>query len=262
MYQGVTMSLETVLKEIKQVKPFAEENVETGALETLNGRRGRKRQAQDRLNLLREDYIAELMRSAVFILVSGSSRDEFTALAKEFHSFVADPESFYRDLASRVAPVLYEGKTAVANMFDVLGRHLEDKANELNIVGYPQLIFKDTYQRNIKDSEDFVALVKSAINEQVGGEIAGIQAVRSIADEAIEKGHASRVTPIVLNSGDDRLTVDLLDALTRLSPRVFLVVAGKCSKAMRSIDGAFVLKEVNKENVEQTLTTINKLVRK
>lgn len=256
------MSLETVLKEIKQVKPFAEENVETGAPETLNGRRGRQRQAQDRLNLLREDYIAELMRSAVFVLVSGNGREEFTEMAKDFHSFTANPESFYRDLASRVAPVLYEGKTAVANMFDVLSRHLEDKAIEMNIVGYPQLIFKETYQVSIKDSEDFVSLVKRAINEQVGGEMAGIQAVRSIADEAIEKNHASKVTPIVLSSGDDRLTIDLLDALTRLSPRVFLVVAGKSSKAMKSIDGAFVLKEVNKENVEQTLTTINKLVRK
>jgi len=256
------MSLETILKEIKQVKPFAEENVETGALETLTGRRGRKRQAQDRLIKLREDYINELMRSAVFILVSGDSRNEFTALAKDFHSFTADPETFYRDLANRVAPVLYKGKTFVSSVFDVLSRHLEDKANELNIISYPQLIFKNTYQREIKDIEDFVALIKMAINEQMGSEIAGIQAVHSIADEAIEKGHASKITPIVLNSKDDQLTMDLLKELTRLSPKVFLVVAGKSSRAMKSINGAFVLKEVNKENVEQTLTTINKLARK
>lgn len=257
------MSLEKVLEQIKTVKPVANEDVDSGPAETLAGRRGRKRQAQDTLKRLREEYANELLRGSLFILVTGAARDEFSSAASEsFGCFASDPESFYRELADRVSPVLYNGKEGTAGLFDVVGRHLEDKALEIGILGYPQMIFKQHYNRHIATKDDFVGLLKQAINEQVGGEIVGIHAVRSVVDTAIEKGHSAKVTPIVLNTSDDKLAIELLSALERLTPRVFLVVAGEASKQLKSVDGAIVLNDGEKETVKKVLKTIKGSLKK
>jgi hypothetical protein len=257
------MSLAKVLEEINSIRPILEEDTDSGPAETLSGRRGRQRQAVEQMKRLKELYVQNLLRSSVFILVTGASRQEFTDTASQkFGCFSADPEGFYRDLASRIPNSLYVGKESAASLFDIVGRHLEDKAGELGVIGYPQLIFKASYSRAINSQEDFVGLLKTAINEQVGGEFVGLHTVRSLADSAIETGHSAPVTPIVLGTDDTKLAMDLVQALDRLTPRVFLVVAGKASKKLMSADGAVVLKNVNEETVEQALTEIRSKLKK
>lgn len=257
------MSLVTVLDEIKKVKPVAEEVIDSGAMETLNARRGRQRRAVERMKELKETYTTDLMNSAVFILVTGSAREEFSKTASEaFGCFSADPEGFYLDLASRVHPTLYEGKQSVSNIFDVLGRHLEDKAGEMNILGYPQLIFKQQYARTIKTKQEFLELVKQAINEQVGGELVGVHVVRSLVDQAINLEHSAKITPIVLGTSDDKLAIQLVGALERLTPKVFLVAAGKSSKQVKTVTDAILVKEVTSDSVQQALAKIRNSIRK
>lgn len=257
------MSLTRVLEEIKQYQVYADEDVDSGPSETMSGRRGRKMQAQESIKRLKRDYGKDLMASSLFILISGANRDAFTSTAIEnFGCFAADPEGFYRELADSVAPVLYENKMPSSSMFDVLGRHLEDKALEMDIVGYPQLLFRQQYLQNITSKESFVSLVKTAINEQVGGEVAGIHAVRAIVDSAIARSHSARVTPIVMGTKDDQLVVELFHSLKRLTPNVFLVVAGKAPRFIKNLSGALVIKEATPQSVEETLTTIKNSVRK
>src|ERR1035437_8370484 len=117
------MSLTTVLEEIKRLTPFAKEDVNSGPTETLSGRRGRKNQAIEMLKRLRQEYQTDLLRSSIFIVVSGEAREEFAAAAVPFDVFAANPEDFYTDLAARVPSSLYLGKEVVSNVFDVLGRH-------------------------------------------------------------------------------------------------------------------------------------------
>lgn len=251
------MSLQKIVQEIKQLKPLAEEDIASGPRETYAGREGRKRNAQERMKTLREQYIDELRRSSVFILICGSDRDLFSEVAeKEFGCFVADPEGFYKDLANRMPKELYDQKASTSNLFDIVGRHLEDKANEMQILGYPQLIMKQDYLRAIHGKEDFVALIKQAINEQVGSEIVGINAVRSIADIAIDSGHGSKVTPIVMSTEDSNLALDLHQTLGKVGSKCFLVVAGKGAKTVKAVEGTFTLKEISKENVQKVLTNV------
>jgi hypothetical protein len=259
------MSLSKVLEQIEKIKPVALEDVDSGPVETMTARRGRKRNAEEQLKLLRMQYTQDLLRSAVFILVTGGNREEFVNIATantDYGAFKADPETFYRDLANRIAPALYEGKESVANLFDVLGRHLEDKANELGVLEYPQLRFKAEYNKTINNKEEFVQLVKTAINEQVGGELVGVQSVLSITDQAIDTGHKASVTPVLLSTGDEKLALDLVEALNRLTPRVFLVVTGKATRAMKSVEDAVLVKEANEESVASALTTIRGSLKK
>lgn len=251
------MSLEEILKEIKSIKPFAEENVDEGPAATLNARRGRKNQSIERIKQLRRQYARDLMRTSQFIIVTGSLRNELTATLTKGDKglFSADPEAFYKDLASRVHPTLYQGTNPVNDLFDVLGRCLEDKASELDIVEYPQLIFKERYSRKIKSQEEFVELVKIIINEQMGSEVVGIESVNSIVDAAIEKNHASKTTSIVLNVGDESLVKSLTKDFNRLTNNTFLIVAGDSNTQNPDLK----LEDTSKESINKLINTLKKL---
>lgn len=258
------MSLQNIIEEMKSLQTFANEDVETGAIETMNGRRGRKNQAIQRLSDLRREYSENLLQSAVFIIVAGAKRDEFAEIAtgEKFGLYSSDPESFYSDLANRVHPTLYTKNASPSNLFDILGRHLEDKMRELGIEQYNQLIFKEKYISSVTTAEEFSQVVKVAINDQIGSEIVGIQAANSIVDKAIKNGHSAKTTPIVLSTGDSNLALLLASDLGRLTQRVFLVNAGKSTKELRAVEEALNLKEVSEDSVKATLDTIKATIRK
>ena len=260
---GENMSLQTTLEEIKKLQLFANEDVNSGPVETLNGRRGRKNQAIENLKRLKRQYQQDLMLNSIFIIATGAGRDEFAKMAtEEFGLFSADPEQFYKDLATRVPTSLYIGKQGVSNIFDVLGRHLEDKMMELDINEYNQLIFKAEYAKQVNSVEEFTTLVRNSINKQIGSEIAGIQAVNSLVDLAIEKNHADNTTPIVLSTGDEQFALDLLKDLGRLTSKVFLSVTGKSTKTLKSVEGALLLKDASKESVELALKEMRRNLKK
>lgn len=254
------MTLSELLTEIKLVKPFAEEDVETGPVETLNARRGRKMQAIEKLVQLRRAYTQELRETAAFIVVVGSQRDEFTKLGVEnFKCFSTDPETYFTNLVNRVPRTLYLGKESVANVFDTLGRHIEEMAADLGIVGYSQLLFRQEYSRAIQDEKDFLQLVKHAVTDQIGAEIVGVQAAQSLTKEAIERGNTAKVTPILLSTADEGLAARMIKDFYRISTRVFFVKAGE---TVRTGTYDFTLPEVTKAEVKKTLSTIGNSLRK
>jgi hypothetical protein len=259
------MSLQKVLEQITKVAPLASEDTDSGPIETLNARRGRKRNAVEQLKQLRREYASDLLRSSVFILVAGAGREEFVEIATgnaDYGVFKSDPESFYKDLAGRIPTTLYKGRESVANLFDVLGRHLEDKAGELGVLEYPQLRYKQEYHRHIASTEDFVELIKNAINDQVGGEFVAAQTIKEVTDQAIERNHSASITPILLSTKDEKLALELVEALNRLTPRVFLVIVGKSSRTLKSTEGAVLVKEASTESVEQALKLVKSSLKK
>lgn len=254
------MSLSKILEEIKRLKPLAEEDTETGNLQTMSVRRGRKKRAQEELKILRGEYRKDLLSSAVFILVAGDKRDEFvTEATTNLKCFTADTDAFYKDLAGRVAPALYAGKSSVSNLFDVLGRHLEDKARELDVIGYPQLIFTQKYRQTITNKEEFTALVRQAVNDQIGGEMVGLETVERLTDSLISSGWSGVTTPIVLSVESEKLAVELAPALRRLTKKVFVVGAGKTSKTFKGPSIRSV-KDASPESVSEVLVSIGKVV--
>lgn len=255
------MSLQTTVQKLKELKPFVEENVEEGPVETLNGRRGRKNQAIEQTENLKRQYLTELLQSAIFIVVVGNKRDEFEKIAtgEGLNLFSTDPETFYRDLATRMNPAIFNGNSSQTDLFDILGRHLEDKMIELGLRAYNQMVFKDTYVQPVRNTEQFVQLLKTAINDQIGAEIVAVQAVDSIASKAIDAGYIAAVTPIVLSTKDEKLALSLIRDLPQKRP-AFLVVAGDLSETIKKADPAntTVLEDVTKANVK---TLVNKFKR-
>jgi hypothetical protein len=257
------MALDTTIQKIKELKTIAETEVTEHPVETLRGRRGQQIQALEQLRDLRISYRRDLLNTAMFFVVLGSERKTFEQITtqKKIGFFSADPEEFFADLSRRVAPALYAGKESVSNVFDVLGRHLEDKANELDIVGYPQLIFRESYVSTLSNEKDFAKLVRRAVNEQMGSEVVGVQAVNSILDKAIDKGHSSKTTPIVLSTDDVEFALKLSLDLQRLTSRVFLVQAGTLDVGSLNPQEAFLIPEVNAASVKEVLAQINSAIK-
>ena len=255
------MSLSSILKEMETNRPNAEMDVQMGNPSTYGGRVGLKRAAQETLKRLRLDYRNELKASTFFIIVTGSDRDAFTELAssEKFDCFATDPDDFFKDLTSRINPTLF-GREGVKNLFNIAGNILEDKANELDIGSYPMLSFSDKYNRNVANAEEFSALIRTAICDQVGPEIVGINAFSSILDKAINKKHSATVTPVVLNTSDEKFALDLQNDLKRLTSKVFLVVAGKATKNVNQAKDVFKVKTVSEESVGEALSSIRNKV--
>ena len=254
------MLLSKILEQIKVNQEHANAPLEREPVSTYTGRLGRQQRAKESLKDLKRDYRKALRESALFMIVAGSAKDEFASIVTNdtFKLFAADPTDLYKDLANRVNPSLYQGSHNNQDIFEILGRHLEDKAMELGVTEYPQPTFKQEYRRNITSKDGVVQLATDVINQQVGAELAGLNAIFTLTDKAIAANHSSKTTPIVLTVGSDQLALDLLAALPRLTKNVYLVVAGKASKALKSVPGALLIKEVTEESVGHTLATIKK----
>lgn len=257
-------TLTQTMEQIKTTLPYTTENVDEGPRETMPARRGRKARAIEEMKILKRDYRQGLLQSAVFIVTTGSEKDAVSSLASEkFECFSADASDFYKKLADRIPEALWKGKESVVNLFEVIGRHLYDMAVDLDLNEYNQLIFKQEHYVSIKTKENLVTLLKNAINDQVGSEIAGIQAVTSIVDSAIKKSHTAKVTPILLATDDEALAIDLESSLRRLNPRgVFLVVAGKGTKNLRAVPGVVSIKDPTEENVGKALKELSNSIKK
>jgi hypothetical protein len=255
------MSILEKMNEIKKLRPLADEDVDSGPVQTLSARRGRKAQAKERLKSLTDEYSKELLNSALFIVVSGENREDFITEGSKFGCFSVDSEEFYKDLASRIPASLYLGKSTVSNVFDILGRHLEDKMSELGVVGYPQLLFKQEYAQQLNSKDEFTNLVKRAINDQLGSEIVGLQSIRSLVPTFISTDYAEKNTPIILSTGDDKLALSLLKDLKRLTSKVFLVTVGEASDKLKN-ENSIQLKEANNKSINQAMKLIKNSIKK
>ncbi|HEY5236401.1 MAG TPA: hypothetical protein VIJ14_09505, partial [Rhabdochlamydiaceae bacterium] len=95
--------------------------------------------------------------------------------------------------------------------------------------------------------------------------------VFSVVDKALQKQHEGPLTPIVLNTSDEKFALELKNGLkkkqlsngtiTGLSNKVFLVVAGTASKELKKTEGVVLVKTVSDESVGEALSSIrNKIL--
>lgn len=256
--------LSNMVNKIQELVALANEEVSQEPMSTYQGRVGRQRQAKDELIRLKRSYRQELLRTSAFILVTGSEQKAFEKAVlnmKEVPSFSANPEAFFEEMTARISNSLFDGNASIANLFDVAGRHLEDMAHDLEIIGYPMLQFSEKYNVSVKNKKEFTKVLKKALIDQVGGELVGIKAVSSIVDEAIANGHSSVLTPVLLKTSDKEFILSLLHSLPRLTKNVFVVVAGKSTKDMTDLPNAIVLSKVNEETISEALTIIKKSIK-
>jgi hypothetical protein len=248
------MSLSAILDQINQQKEIAQQDLDVVNPRALTYKKGQINSAKQKLENLYVDYKNELLKNAVFILVTGDQSESFASIAEDkFKCFSADGKAMFKEIVDKISPELYRNKKINSFTFEVIGNILEDKMKTLDINAYNQLIFDTKYSRVIKDKSEMLDTVTSAVVDIVGSEVVGLDALERITEKAVNKNYKSKIVPILIQSQDESFIVSITEGLKRLNPRVVKVLAGKTETDLKT---KISLEEVDEKNVEETLKTI------
>lgn len=230
------MSLEKILKQINEEKEVALMDLDTVSPRALTYKKGQVNSAKARLEGLYIEYKNELLKRAIFILVTGEDNAKFANIAEnEYKCFSLDGKVLFKEIVNEISPEIYEGKTMNAPIFDVISNVLEDKMKKLDVMSYNSLIFDTRYQRVVKTKGEMIDLVGQAIGGIIGAEVIGLDALERITLQAVNSNYKSGIVPILLHSDDESFIVGISDSLRKLNPRVVRVAAGKTKNDINAL---------------------------
>lgn len=248
------MSLESIIGNIQEEKKIAEIDLDTVSTAAYPYKKGQVKSAKHKLEGLYIEYKNELLKRAVFILVTGDGAGEFAELAEsEFKCFATDGDALFKEIVEELNPQLYTDKMANGALFDIVSNILENKLKNLDIVEYNELMYNTKYSRHLKNKEDCIQLVKEAVTEIVGPEIIGLNALEKVTQEAVNVGYKKRSVPIVIFNKDEQFVVDISPRLRNLNPRVVRVAAGKLGM---DINAKVIIKNIDTKSVGKALQEI------
>lgn len=250
----MSMSLKELGEDIKKMQAVA--SMDPGDnYSTRRMRLGDIAQAKERLRLLGQEYRKELISRAAFAIVTGSQAEKFATLAEaEFSCFSVNVEDFYTEITSKIPPVLYQGVSSSQNLFDHIAQAVEEKARTLEIDRCPALIFESKYKKMLNNKEEMVKLTKTAVNDKIGAEFVGLDALYKVTQKVIDSELSGKIVPIILVVDDLSLVEELSKGLKRsISRNTFIVSTGsKVDQKLKDIS-LDVTKSVSSETVEKTL---------
>lgn len=248
------MSLSTILEEIKEQKTIAQQDLDAVSVRSLPYKKGQVESAKAKLESLYIDYKNELLKNSVFIIVTGSESNSFAKIAEDsFKCFSVDGKSFYREILDQISPHLYKNKQVNASVFEAVGNVLETRMKALDVMSYNQLMFDAKYSKVVKDDSEMLDVIVNSVNDIIGSEVVGLDALERVTSKAIEKNYKSKIVPILLHTKDESLVKTLSEGLKKINPKVVSVVAGKTTTKLES---KVTLDEIDKKKVEETLKTI------
>ena len=249
--------LDQILEEIGKSKAVAEMDLDSVSARALPYKKGQVQSAKEKLEKLYIDYKNEILKRAVFILVTGSESNSFSQIAsEEFRCFSVLGETMFKEIVDEIHPQLYEKKTASSSMFEVIDNILEKKMKQFDVMSYNSLMFDAKFQKRINNKPDMITLAKRAIVEIVGGEIVGLDALERVSKEGVNKNYSSKIVPILIHSEDAGLIVNLARDLRKLNPRVVTILAGESSVSDEILKPISKLSDINVENTGNALKEI------
>ena len=221
-------------------------------------RLGNIMQAKEELKHLSRAYQKELITRAAFAIVTGPQAEKFAKTSEEeFSCFAVNVEDFYNEVTAKVPALLYNNVSSSQNLFEHISAGFEEKAAILDIVSYPALIFEGKFKKMLKNKEDMLQLAKSAINDKIGSEVVGLDALNKITPKVIESGLSGKTIPVILYTTDTSIVEELAKGIKRsLSRNTFIISTGnKIEKKLKdmSLDS---IKSITSETIEKSLLKI------
>lgn len=251
------MTLQNIINQIVLKTATANDDLKDATNATRAMRQGNKRAAESQLEDLKNEYRRSLLSGSTFVIVTGAGSKDLVDLANaDNKSFGTDSEDLYQKIVAKLDERSYMGKSVANSVFNDLSGSLREVAQEIGIRTYPQMHFKAEYAETITSEEQLVKLTKRAVNDHLGSEMVGINAISSILENAILRGHAETYTPVLLNTKDDKLAVTLSNDLKKLSRNVFVVSVGKTTKVIKSIPNSLSVDEASPEVLGELLQAI------
>jgi len=261
-------NLETIISTIKDKKNLVEEGQKAlkaeGAsalpVSAKRAKQGHINRAKLDLEELYREYRKELQNSSLFILLSGSQQniDKYNKIAEsEFGCFPTNAELLYNEIMEKVPERLYKNQHASPSFFDHFSARFEDRALEIDIIGYPPLLFESKYKKPLKDRGDAIGLMKRAFNDKVGSEVIGLDAIERVTLKAVNENFTGRFCPIILHTTDPILVRELERDIKRsVTSNVFVVTLGSKNDGGVQDVSLTNVKTITKESVESSLLKV------
>lgn len=251
-----TDSLKVVLETIKGKKALAEADPGHDP-HSKRTRMGHIKRAKEDLVDLYYQYRQEVKERALFILVTGDEAEKFAKSAeKSFNCFSLDAELMYKELLDKVPKQLKVNTTASSSMFDHLLVHFEDRAKQIDIIGFPMLVFEQKYKKVLQSEEEALQLVKQAMGDKIGHEVIALDAIEKISIKAVNQDFSGKVAPIVLYSNDGKFVTEVMKGIRRsVTNKVYMVSAGSTQEETENLSFDSI-KKVTKSSVENSLKKI------
>lgn len=248
------MQLKQVIEEVKRQRKFLNQDTDNAPAATRNALEGRKKMAKRNIDELFFHYRKAVLPSITPIIVTGSKAEEFAVIAKkETELDYLSSDALYEKISQKLDPkMLGKGKESSAYVLEVAGRYLEETATEMGVASYPQLVYRQAYAGKIASQQEAKELIKRAMRDQVGAEMATLflldHASRLAFEDIDSKFHP--VTVVAKSQADVEDVVKSLNIYKNLG---VIVVAG---------DSEFQSDLSDKEVTEKTVLSVLKQVKK
>lgn len=240
------MEFKDLLKAVKTAKAASLVDAGTDP-RTRNAKLGLARRAQEDLLGLFNDYKNEVRRRIVFILPTGPGAEKFAEIGqKEFGCFSIDAEGPYKDSIKNINPVLFTNSPFNPALLETAVNYFQDVADEIGLISYPMVIYKNIYARTLKNQQELLDIVKEAFNNDIGSEMVGYYAIQKAAAQGIEEGFAGKIMPVILTTNDLKLIESLEENLKIITNNIFVVEAKE---------------DINEKDLEKTFTKIKKTIK-
>lgn len=257
------MQLKSILEEITKLQDKAQADIPQNPA-TIQGHISRRRAAELKIPEMKREYKSALLRHIVPIVVTGSTSSEFSKIASEELSVLTvDGESLFKELRTRMPAEATTGKMSTKVVMDVLARHFSDIASESDVLEYPQILYKNSRGFAINDESDLDKLIKLAINESVGAEMATIYNLKSISQKALEIGFNGEKShlPVLMLVQDESIVDRILEGQRRLGLQSYLLTSGEISNSVTT-KALTTVEKVAKESVMDALKAVKTNLKK
>jgi len=258
---GLKVSLDKIVEEIIKTKTLAEEDILGGDKKpnpaTLQTRLARQRSAKGMLPILYNQYKSELMKRTFCVLLVGEKSEEAAKMLADQGMVSVSADAFYQEILDLVPSNMYNGRTNSSALFDVMSRHIEDKAGSIDIASYPSPIFKSSYNTKVDSEEKALAFLKRIVNEEIGTEMLGYDALEKAAKIAVNENFAGAKLPIAVSLKDVSIAKDVIAGLKKTSSVFHMVTIEKVDKELEKLSSAKV-KTLDEDNINKAIEAIKK----
>lgn len=246
------MSLQSLIKEIKLQKEYANIDPYEGDPVLIRDRAGRKRNATGMLEALYPQYKHEMLKRLGFIVVVGSQTKEALEKTEGVVKYSAD--SFFSELVSGVDERLLTGRESPATLIDMISHSLDNMARDMGIESYNQnLVYNAKYSESVFGRDQLASLAKRIVFDQVGSEIIGYHALEVATREAFNEDYDGNVLPVMVSIEDSEMLLEVLKGLQKLSPtRTEVVVAGELPVGI-SVDTKLKVVDPTEEKMQKNV---------
>lgn len=214
----------------------------------------RRKAIAHQLPMVARDYKHGFRSSLSIVLLVGSTAKELGEAIenKAAGSLVYNGNGLFDEIMDSLPVEAKNGRMSPKHVIDLVGSHFEEIARDIDVMAYPQFVYKHKNGATIATEADTYELVKRVMIENLGSKVMLEFNVATAAQKSLDAGFSGKKIPLFLYTSD----VSVANEYSKDYKTITLTsgeVNGKLTQsAFSSLD------KLDDENVEKTLNKLKK----